>query len=34
MSEKKMADKLLKYQEQIELTPGVGDEFLSEPKKL
>lgn len=31
---KKMADKLLKYQEQIELTPALEDEFLSGPKKL
>lgn len=31
---KKMADKLLKYQGQIELTPGVEDKFLSGPKKL
>jgi len=31
---KKMADKLLKYQKQIELTPGVEDEFLTGQKKL
>lgn len=29
-----MADELLKYQEQIKLTPGVEDEFFTGQKKL